>query len=554
MPTDDSRTPFDPLATPAGEAADDPNAERIAKRLARSGVCSRRDAERLIGEGRVAVNGKRLDTPAFLVRPGDRITVDNHVVPEPEPSRVWRYHKPAGLVTTARDELGRPTVFERLPPEMPRVVSVGRLDLSSEGLLLLTNDGELARHLELPATGWLRRYRVRVFGTPSTDHLKRLADGLVVEGVAYGSIEATVDRTVGHNSWLTVGLREGKNREVRTVMEYLGFPVSRLIRTAYGPFQLGKLERGAVEEVPRRILRDQLPAFFPKEDRHREAAISGASAPIMRYDRLPASKAAAAAPSATKGGPARPSARVARESAERLLRGEPRRDAGPERPRAPRQETTPDRPRAPRAGTRPPRPVEQAPAAPRGGRPLTAAEERAKRLAEEMDRALDGLPDDEDGGKARRRPAPRRASAPAADTTARPGAKPFPARNRGDSGSAETDRRARAEGPSRGFQARGEARPARDGNRPARPSRSGEDARPPRRREEGGFEGRAPRREGAGAGEGPKPARSPRGANSRPTGGGPRPSRPAAPQDKGGSGGTGPARRGPGGKGADRRR
>ncbi|WP_404326928.1 pseudouridine synthase [Aerophototrophica crusticola] len=524
----------------------------MAKRLARSGVCSRRDAERLIGEGRVAVNGRRLDTPAFLVRPGDRITVDNHVVPDPEPSRVWRYHKPDGLVTTARDELGRPTVFERLPPEMPRVVSVGRLDLSSEGLLLLTNDGELARHLELPATGWLRRYRVRVFGTPSADHLKRLADGLVVDGVAYGSIEATVDRTVGHNSWLTVGLREGKNREVRTVMEYLGFPVSRLIRTAYGPFQLGKLERGAVEEVPRRILRDQLPAFFPKEDRTREAAISGASAPIMRYDRLPASKAAGAAPSATKGG-ARPSARIARESAERFLRGEPRREAAPDRPRPPRHEE------------RAARPVEQAPAAPRAGRPLTPAEERAKRMAEEMDRALDGLRDDEDEGKPRRRPAARRPAAAPPEAPARTGAKPFPARGRAEGAGPQGDRRParpRAEQPAdrqdRGFQARGdrpargEPRPARDGDRPSRPSRAGEDARPSRRREEGGFEGRAPRREG-GPADAPKPARPARGANSRSAKSGPRPSRPQPPQDKG-PGGSGPTRRGPGGKGADRRR
>lgn len=282
------------------DSTDRKSGERIAKRLARAGLCSRRDAERWIAEGRVAVNGKVLETAAVVVTPGDRVVVDGKVVPDPEPSRVWRYHKPAGLVTTARDDMGRPTVFERLPPELPRVVSVGRLDLNSEGLMLLTNDGELARHLELPATGWLRRYRVRVHGSPSNAMLAGLADGVVVDGVAYGPIEAALDRQIGSNAWITVGLREGKNREVRRVMEHLGLPVTRLIRLAYGPFQLGKLEPGAVEEVPRRILRDQLPAFFPKEER--TAPAPGAAKPVrMRYDRLPKAQAGAAPPSATKG-------------------------------------------------------------------------------------------------------------------------------------------------------------------------------------------------------------------------------------------------------------
>ncbi len=282
------------------DSTDTKAGERIAKRLARAGLCSRRDAERWIAEGRVSVNGTVLTTPAVVVTPGDRVVVDGKVVPDPEPTRVWRYHKPAGLVTTARDDKGRPTVFEKLPPELPRVVSVGRLDLNSEGLLLLTNDGELARHLELPVTGWLRRYRVRVHGSPTNAMLASLADGVSIDGVAYGPIEAALDRQIGSNAWITVGLREGKNREVRRVMEHLGLPVSRLIRLAYGPFQLGKLEPGAVEEVPRRILRDQLPAFFPKEDK--AAPAPGAVKPVrMRYDRLPKGQAGSAPPSATKG-------------------------------------------------------------------------------------------------------------------------------------------------------------------------------------------------------------------------------------------------------------
>jgi 23S rRNA pseudouridine2605 synthase len=232
--------------------------ERIAKRLSRAGVCSRREAERWIAAGRVSVDGHTISEPGTLVTDASDIRVDGKPVAKPQPTRLWRYHKPAGLICTNRDPEGRPTIFDRLPSELPRVMTVGRLDFDSEGLLLLTNDGGLARRLELPATGWVRRYRVRVFGTPTEKDLAELAKGITVNGVRYGPVEVVIDSTRGANAWLTVSLREGKNREIRRLFEHLGYRVSRLIRIAYGPFQLGKLPRGAVEEVPQRVLRDQL--------------------------------------------------------------------------------------------------------------------------------------------------------------------------------------------------------------------------------------------------------------------------------------------------------
>lgn len=234
--------------------------ERIAKRLARAGLCSRRDAERWIADGRVSVDGKVLTTPATVVTEASVIVVDGKPVAEADRTRLWRYHKPAGLVTSHKDPQGRTTVFERLPQDMPRVISVGRLDLNSEGLLLLTNDGELARRLELPSTGWLRRYRVRIHGSPDPAQLAALEKGITIDGVTYGSIKAVLDRQQGANAWLTVGLKEGKNREIRRVMEHLGWSVSRLIRIAYGPFQLGLLPSNDVEEVPAKALKEQLGA------------------------------------------------------------------------------------------------------------------------------------------------------------------------------------------------------------------------------------------------------------------------------------------------------
>ena len=254
----------------------DTKGERIAKVLARAGLCSRRDAERWIGEGRVALDGRVLTSPAVTVTAANDIRVDGKPLPAPAPARLWRHHKPAGLVTTHRDERNRPTVFARLPKELPRLISIGRLGLTSEGLLLLTNDGELARALELPSRGWLRRYRVRVHGTPDPAALAALAQGITIAGVNYGPIEAVLERQQGSNAWLVVSLGEGRNREVRRVMEHLGLSVTRLIRVAYGPFQLGHLPRGETEEVPARVLADQLgtagrrgPALKPAPSRRR---------------------------------------------------------------------------------------------------------------------------------------------------------------------------------------------------------------------------------------------------------------------------------------------
>lgn len=243
----------DPLDADAGERA-----ERIAKVLARAGVCSRRDAERWIADGRVSVDGRVLATPAVTVTAANDVRVDGKPLPTPERPRLWRYHKPAGLVTSHRDEKGRPTVFGALPKDLPRLISVGRLDLNSEGLLLLTNDGALARRLELPSTGWLRRYKVRVHGGAEPERLAALEEGVTIEGVSYGPIRASFERQQGSNAWIAMALREGKNREVRRVLEHLGLQVTRLIRLSYGPFQLGNLARGAVDEVPKKVLAEQL--------------------------------------------------------------------------------------------------------------------------------------------------------------------------------------------------------------------------------------------------------------------------------------------------------
>ena len=237
---------------------DTPPGDRIAKVLARHGVASRREAERMITAGRIAVNGRKIDSPALNVTEGDRIEVDGAPLGDKEPVRLWLYHKPAGLVTTASDEKNRPTVFDSLPEDLPRVMSIGRLDLNSEGLLLLTNDGAIKRRLELPSTGWLRKYRVRLHGTPKDEDFQPLRQGVKVDGEAFQPMTVTLDRQQGQNAWITLALREGKNREIRRAMEVVGFPVNRLIRISFGPFRLGDLKPGAVSEVRRKVLRDQL--------------------------------------------------------------------------------------------------------------------------------------------------------------------------------------------------------------------------------------------------------------------------------------------------------
>jgi 23S rRNA pseudouridine2605 synthase len=292
---------------------------RIAKILARVGVASRRDVERMVAEGRIRVNGKLLDSPAVVVSLSDRIEVDGEEIAGIERTRLWIYHKPAGLVTTNRDPEGRRTVFETLPKHLPRVLSIGRLDINTEGLLLLTNDGGLARTLELPETGWLRRYRVRAYGDIDQNRLDTLKDGIAVDGVLYGAIEATLDRKQGHNVWITMGLREGKNREIKNVLSALGLDVNRLIRISFGPFQLGDVREGDVVEIKSRTLREQLGARLIEE--------SGANFDAPLNDVAPAAKKEA------KPSPvAKPAQREWISSSEKVERARARIDTKPGRP------------------------------------------------------------------------------------------------------------------------------------------------------------------------------------------------------------------------------
>ncbi len=316
----------------------------MARALARAGVASRREAERLIEAGRVALNGQVLASPAVNVGPGDILTLDGAPIAEREPPRLWRYHKPPGLLTTHKDPKGRATVFEQLPKDMPRVISVGRLDYNSEGLLLLTNDGAMARQLELPSTGVVRWYRARAFGRASQDKLDRLKDGITVDGVVYGSIEAHLERGQGANVWISLALSEGKNREVRKVLEAIGLKVNRLIRVAYGPFELGDLAPGAVEEVPARQLKPLVRDGFSKE---------ALAAPAPR----PARPAKPAPPPRAK--PAQPS---------------PRADSSP-RGGAPRPQKPPGAGGKPKPGAKPQR--RSSP----GGNPRDQAEGGAARTA-----------------------------------------------------------------------------------------------------------------------------------------------------------------------------
>lgn len=235
--------------------------ERIAKFIARSGVCSRRAAEELILQQRVTLNGQVINSPAVNVEPTDKILIDGEKLPAIEQTRLWLYYKPTGLITSHKDS-SRPTVFDNLPIGMPRVISVGRLDLNSEGLLLLTNDGELSRLLELPQNGWTRRYKVKVHGQVTQQKLDSVSNGVTIDGINYGPVKIAIDNTQGTNTWLTITLFEGKNREIRRLMQHIGLEVARLIRLSYGPFQLGSLKKGEVKEVPHKVLKEQLGGKF----------------------------------------------------------------------------------------------------------------------------------------------------------------------------------------------------------------------------------------------------------------------------------------------------
>jgi len=270
--------------------------ERIAKVIARAGLASRREAEAWIAAGRVAVNGAKITSPALNVSPADKIVVDGKPLPGAERTRLFLYHKPRGLVTTSSDPQGRPTIFGALPKDLPRLISIGRLDLSTEGLLLLTNDGGLARALELPSTAWLRRYRVRAHGKVKQAELDALRGGVTVDGINYGPIEAVLDREQTSNVWITFGIREGKNREVRNVLRHLGLQVARLIRVSFGPFQLGELAEGDVAEVPTRVLRDQL------GERLAKAAGADFSLPVVERKAEPQARSAPLPPRATRSG------------------------------------------------------------------------------------------------------------------------------------------------------------------------------------------------------------------------------------------------------------
>ncbi|WP_245337795.1 pseudouridine synthase, partial [Methylobacterium radiotolerans] len=346
-----------------------PPGERIAKAMARAGIASRRDAETMIVAGRVSVNGETLTSPARNVTENDRILIDGEPMPSRERSRLWIFHKPRGVVTTARDPEGRQTVFDVLPEDLPRVVAVGRLDINTEGLLLLTNDGGLAKVIAHPDTGWLRRYRVRAHGDTDQAQLDRLAKGVTIDGMEYGPVEATLDRVQGDNVWLTLGLREGKNREVKRILEHLGLSVNRLIRLSFGPFQLGDLEVGLVEEVRTRVLKDQLGKSLAEQAGvdfdspvREPIAPFGGTRPADRD-----AKSAQPAPARRNAARPAPAPRVSTGGAGPGPRSSTWRDEDAAKPpgtRAPRPGAAPPPPPAPRAARRRARVPPPPPAAP----------------------------------------------------------------------------------------------------------------------------------------------------------------------------------------------
>lgn len=560
--------------------------ERIAKAMARAGLCSRREAETWIADGRVSVNGKVLDTPAVTVSAKDHVLVDGQPMPLKERTRLFLYHKPRGLVTTTHDPEGRPTVFEHLPDDMPRVVTVGRLDINTEGLLLLTNDGGLARVLELPSTGWLRRYRVRAFGTVTQAQLDSLKEGVTIEGISYGSVEAVIDTVKGSNVWLVVGLREGKNREVKRILQHLGLTVNRLIRVSFGPFQLADLGEGDIREIRGKVLRDQLGQRLVDE--------SGADfeAPIIHH--IAGAENEGAKPAKAGSSKDEPKPKIGRSKLEFIgtdedgsRRARIDRDGRPSvavkiLPKRETARSGPARGRPQRGGS------DEAAREERGAKPFRSEGFRDRGQAPA--RGRDRRPEGEGGERnwrsegarehgatsAPRKPRREAAVTRAGDEVRAPrgrkpsGDRPFGERPSGDRPVRSGDRAARpsraddrSERPSRSadrgdrparedFASRGRPRPA-DGEGKRGPAKSGDrDARPAR----AGDRNDRPVRSGGDRPDRPA-GRGDRGA--KPAGGGDRSNRPVrggkpgGPDKPAGGGGRGP-RGGGSGNGADRRR
>ncbi|MCT8329810.1 pseudouridine synthase [Albidovulum sediminis] len=511
--------------------------ERIAKVMARSGVASRRDAERMIVEGRVKVNGKPVTSPAIDILPSDKVTLDGKPIDAPQPARLWLYYKPLGLVTSTKDEKGRQTVFDTLPEGMPRVMSVGRLDLNSEGLLLLTNDGELKRRLELPSTGWLRKYRVRVNGRPNDLTFDPLRRGVTIEGEEFLPMEVTLDKQQGANAWLTVGLREGRNREIRRAMTEVNLIVNRLIRVSYGPFRLNQMKPGEVVEVKRRILREQLGAL---------------------YDGLAGAEGEGAAGTGGRAAGDRSERPARKPRAEGGFSSGPRAER-PYAPRKPRSQDEGEAPRKPRfdregGGDRGERPARKPRAegsfnsGPRAERPYAP---RKPRSQEEGEAPRKPRFDREGGGDRSERPA-RKPRAEGGFSSGPRAERPYAPRKPRPQGEGEAPRKPRfdreggggdrSERPARKPRAEGGFSSGPRAERPYAPRKpraqgEGEAPRKPRFDREGGGDrserpARKPRAEG-GFGSGPRAERPYAPRKPRPQGEGEAPRKPRTPRNDG---------------------